>query len=322
MLSALLPGVRELRTPFITGALWASCLWLLIGSRITHSSNTREFIDRYQLSVIPAPVWIGVGSVIAYLIGSLLVVRTSPFSLFRDRIRGRLTPAIDRLGKYRLPARKRYRLLWRLWWLGRHRRPLSWLHDWVDDRPRYETVDNWLRRQFRDHLEVGRVPVMRGVYRGCNGPTGFESFYSVDSVRATAGRYHDDEERDPFESFISQFIQDIKDEQPAIEARIQMGYPEVYAEIDRLKVEGELRLSIFWPLTTLIVLLAFVWTPLILALLLVPPALVVQGHARIGQATDKTWSVFTTGDVTSPLLDTMAAATGRELRDFASRDQD
>jgi hypothetical protein len=32
--------------------------------------------------------------------------------------------------------------------------------------------------------------------------------------------------------------------------------------------------------------------------------------------------VITTGDVTSPLLDTMAAATMRDLRDFADRDQD
>lgn len=322
MLSALLPGVRELRTPFITGVLWAACTWLLLGSQITESAYTKDFIDKYQLSALPTPIWIGVGSVCAYLVGSLLVIRTSPFTLVQHRIRRWLEPVVGRLSLDRKPARRRYRWIWQLWQLWQrfqHRWPISWLKSWAEEHSHDEAVDHWLRSQFRDHLEVGRVPVMRGVNRGCTGPPGFEAFYSIDSVRATLDLERE-EGYDPFDSFIFYFIRDIKDEQPAIEARIQMRFPEVYAEIDRLKVEGELRLSIFWPMTVLILLLAFMWSPDVLPLLLVPPLLLAQGFSRLRDAADKTWSVFTTGDVTSPLLDTMAAATERSLRDFTMRD--
>lgn len=159
---------------------------------------------------------------------------------------------------------------------------------------------------------------MRGVGRGCTGPSGFEAFYRTESVRAKEEEFGPREE--PFEMFIHFFLRDIKEEQPAVETRIQMRYPEVYAEIDRLKVEGELRLSIFWPLALLSVLLTWAWTPLAIMLIAVPPALLIDGYRRVQQATDKTWSVLTAGEVTSPILDALNDAKAHDIADYAERE--
>jgi hypothetical protein len=98
-----------------------------------------------------------------------------------------------------------------------------------------------------------------------------------------------------------------------------MRYPEVYAEIDRLKVEAELRMSIFWPLALLCVLLSFAWTPLALVGLLVPPLLLTDGLKRAHEATEKTWGTLVAGEVTSPILDAISGAKDSERRSFRAR---
>ncbi len=75
MLTALLPGVRELRTPLATGLLWAAALWLLFGERVANSPSTQEFMARLEHLGLGSSTWLGVAVFAAYLVGSLLVVR-------------------------------------------------------------------------------------------------------------------------------------------------------------------------------------------------------------------------------------------------------
>ena len=93
----------------------------------------------------------------------------------------------------------------------------------------------------------------------------------------------------------------------------------MYAEIDRLKVEGELRLSVFWPVVLLSGLLARHWSPIALLLILVPPFLLRDGFQRLSQASAKTWGALVADEVTSPILDAMANAKDDECRDFRAR---
>ena len=181
---------------------------------------------------------------------------------------------------------------------------------------RWETVDAWLYNEFDSMMADGRVPVMRSFDGGCNAPSGFEAFYSTASLGDHPSFM---ENYDLRSSLVQTFVREVKQEKAAVEVRIQMRYPEVYAEIDRLKVEAELRMSIFWPLNSLFVLLGFAWTPFALVGLLIPPMLLVDGFKRAYEASEKTWGTLVAGEVTSPILDAMYGAKDAECRNFRAR---
>jgi hypothetical protein len=316
MLSALLPGVRELRTPLITGFLWALCFWFPFGSKITESGSTNKFVSQFRLDVVPSPIWFAVGGVATYLLGSLLVCHTSPFSLVSNRIRPRLRPVVVRLDLDQQPSLRRYKRIWKFWQhFGYRWRPLYLFRNWTEERPARSIIDGWIGDKFYSFVDDGKVPVMRGAGREDTEIPGFEAFYTVESVLKT---HHGQDEI--LETFLYFFSRDIKDEQSSIETRIQMQFPEVYIEIDRLKVEGELRLSIFWPLTILALLLAWFWVPLALAILVVPPILLRDGYRRVRQASDKTWNIVIATDIGSPVLDDLRDAIGQDPGDFAKRE--
>lgn len=316
VLSALLPGVREFRTPLVTGALWVACAWILLGAKIADSKSTVAFVHGVHLDGLPATVWWGAAALLVYLIGSLLVVRQSPmnsFVVWRIRVRG--AAIISRLDEEREPKRIRYRMLWKLWRRYGVRKPLVWFRILGpnDDGGMGSIIDGWLRNEFQILVADGRVPVMHSFYGGCNSPRGFRAFCSTKSVLS----YPDwMDGANPLDLLSTSFADEVKREQSAIEVRIQMRFPEVYAEIDRLRVEGELRMSIFWPLLILSMLLTFTWTPLAVALLVVPPLLLRDGFNRMREASEKTWGALMSREVSSPVLDAMEGAKSEECRNF------
>lgn len=79
MTSALLPGVRELRTPLVTGLLAMTCFWLLLGKPIMESEATESLLARFDSVPLSTSAGLAVLVFAAYLVGSLLVVRSSPF---------------------------------------------------------------------------------------------------------------------------------------------------------------------------------------------------------------------------------------------------
>ncbi len=319
MLSALLPGLREFRTPLVTGLLWAACIWLLVGMPAAESKVTKDFIDEFGLAELSPSVWLGAAALVIYLIGSLLVVRTSPVEWLMRRVRPWLTRHTERLDDDQEPLRRHHRWLWKAWQRNSQRGGrlrIIWSRFADDPRTRPELVDGWLYNEFDSMAADGRVPVMRSFDGGCTAPNGFEAFYSTSTLDSHPGFTESYELR----SYLKQsFVREVKQEKAAVEVRIQMRYPEVYAEIDRLKVEAELRMSIFWPLTLLCVLLSFTWTPIALIGLLVPPLLFADGLKRADEATEKTWGTLVAGEVTSPILDAMSRAKDSECRNFRAR---
>ncbi|WP_198681920.1 hypothetical protein [Kribbella rubisoli] len=178
---------------------------------------------------------------------------------------------------------------------------------------RLDAVDSWLHNEFQSLMSDGRVPVMRSFRGGCDAPTGFRAFYSTESMTPA----HIEEYEAARDELLEQFIRQIKRDQPAIEVRIQMRFPEVYAEIDRLKVEAELRMSIFWPLLILSGVLATAWSPIALALLVAPPFLLRDGFKRMREASEKTWGALMAREVSSPTLDAMDSAKREKCLSFA-----
>lgn len=306
----------------MTGLLWAACAWLLVGMPVAESKATKEFIEGFGLAGVPSTVWLGAVALAIYLIGSLLVVRTSPVEWFIRRVRPQLTRHAQRLDEGREPLRRHHRWVWKAWQKNSYRGGVwRWLRN-IRDKiangtgTRWESVDGWLSNEFDSMMAEGRVPVMRSFDGGCTAPNGFEAFYSTSTLDSHPAYTEDYDLRS---SLQQSFVSEVKQEKAAIEVRIQMRYPEVYAEIDRLKVEAELRMSIFWPLALLSVLLGFAWTPLALLGLFVPPLLLVDGSKRAHEATEKTWGTLVAGEVTSPILDAMSHAKESECRDFRAR---
>ena len=320
MLSTLLPGVREFRTPLVTGLLWAACAWLVFGNSIAGSADTRDFVDGIGLERVPTSAWFGAAALLAYLIGSLVVVRNSPFGASGSRLREHLRSKIERLEYDVLPVRKRYRPVWRAWQRSPYRLR-GMIRGWVEGDGTQPAIEGWLRNEFQAEMEKGRAPVMRSFLGGCMTPIGFEGFCDASSIsveRRTPSMY---EGHETVDMLSHAFVDEVVRERPAVETRIQMRHPDLYAEIDRLKVEGEFRLSIFWPLTLLILLLGWNWSPLSLVLLAVPPLLARDGFQRILESSEKTWGALMAKEVTSPTLDAMEAARQSKSAafDFAER---
>jgi hypothetical protein len=208
------------------------------------------------------------------------------------------------------------RVLWETWRSQRAHQVSSALRAWVEYGERAQPVDSWLHNEFQSLSSDGRVPVMRSFGGGCMAPKGFQAFYSAESIDEYAKSEDDGSMRN---SLAHVFVYEVKAEEAAVEVRIQMRFPEVYAEIDRLKVEAELRLSIFWPLIILGIVLAWAWSPWALLLLSVPPFLLRDGFQRMNQASDKTWGALMAREVTSPILDAMERAKDQQCRDFQNR---
>ena len=322
MLSALLPGVREFRTPLVAGVLWTACLWLLFGESVVDSEATQDFADRFADLRVPDTVWLGGAALLIYLIGGLLVVRESPFAWFSQRYRQRIyyyLVRLDQAGRepetepeYQ-PKPPNARLL-RLWHSPRIRFNRNLVRAWASrdlqegpDWGSSDSIDAFLHNEYRILETAGQLPVMQTSMGGCTAPIGFHGLYDAKTVPA---QMHES-------NYLGQvFVDEIKRERPAVETRIQMQFPEVYAEIDRWKVEGELRLTVFWPLILLSILLAFVWTPLAIVLLALPFFLVRDGFGRLRQASEKTWGAFTAGEVSSPIYDALKSAKAEGPRDF------
>lgn len=317
MLSALLPGVREFRTPLVSGILWAACVWLLVGHRVGESETLTSFVVKFHLDALPTPALIAGATFLVYLVGSLLVVRWSPFSWVERPVRVWAQTKVERLDLGEHPKRRRYRLAWRIWQGHLYWRGLESLRRSFGLGTAEDPVDYWLRNRFSALFDSGRVPVMRSFDGTVGGQSGFLGFYTRDSVEMSRGTpVGEDEHSGTLEDG---FVAEIKGEKPAIEVRIQMRFPDAYSEIDRLKAEAELRSSIFWPVSILSLLLTWTLSPFALVMIPVAFLMVRDAFQRTKQADAKTWSALIAGEVSSPSLDAMANAKESECEDFRER---
>ncbi|WP_299052139.1 hypothetical protein [uncultured Nocardioides sp.] len=185
-------------------------------------------------------------------------------------------------------------------WLP-YRNRLTWATHWTN-------VESWLSNMFLTLSEDGRVPVMRGFGTMTAQTKGFAGFYDRDTVKG-----------DVWERLNSDFRKAVMDERPEVEVRIQMKFPDLYAELDRLRAEAEFRLSIFWPLCAMAVVLATQWSTVGLGLIALALVLWIDGSRRRREVESKLWAPVLSGDIQSPILEAMSAASDGPVGDFSDR---
>jgi hypothetical protein len=73
MLTSLLPGLRELRTPLVVGWTWLVAFWILLADYLRTTVATPLVGDVVRVSgLLGQAVVIAVLSFVAYLVGSLI----------------------------------------------------------------------------------------------------------------------------------------------------------------------------------------------------------------------------------------------------------
>lgn len=89
MLSSLLPGLRDVRTPLAVGYLWLLIVWLWFGGTLTESEAYGRLADTFsQAAFLGEAALLGAVSFTAYLLGSLVYLPVE---------RGRLVKLLRRI---------------------------------------------------------------------------------------------------------------------------------------------------------------------------------------------------------------------------------
>jgi hypothetical protein len=96
MLTSLLPGLRDLRTPLATGYLWLTALWLCLGSSIPDTSEFSGFAEKTLnlASSFPDSALLAALTFVAYLLGTTLTVNVRPFSSLANRLARPVDPDV------------------------------------------------------------------------------------------------------------------------------------------------------------------------------------------------------------------------------------
>lgn len=304
MFGYVLPGLREVRGPLVVGAMWGWTVWLWIGPSLLTDPMIRDLFMRYGLDALPDAVWLSVLVLLAYTGGSLLMIRTTPFR-WVESVLVKAEYVIQRLNDPTRPKRLLPRILWAVW-----QSPPSALRRLVNrlgNDPVPAAIDSHLRAEHAKYVTQGRFPITNNFGPGCfDHEIGLRGSFPSSDVEASLAAQGD--EWDLREGLIQAFIQQVKKDEPAVEVRIQMRFPDVHNEIDRLRAEGQLRISIFWPGVLAAGSQAWLWSGWWLVAVIPLLGLLVDGKRRLQSASDKTWSCLIAGEVSSPLLDEVRSA--------------
>lgn len=305
MFGYVLPGFREVRGPLVVGVLWAWVVWVWVGPSMLTNPSVLDLLRRYGLDALPSAAWLSVIIVIAYTVGSLLMIRTTPFHWF-GRLRWRGEDVIRRLNDPTEPRRCLRRMVWKVW-----QSPppgVRWLMIRLnEDHAAAASIDSHLRAEHAKYVAQGRFLITNNIGPGCfSDDLGLRGSFSADEINSAFNAHEDQWEFR--ETLIGAFINQVKKDESAVEVRIQMRFPDVYNEIDRLRAEGELRISIFWPGVLGAASQAWLWSPWWLVAVLPLMGLLVDGKRRLVQASEKTWSCLIAGEVSSPILDEVKSA--------------
>jgi len=88
-----------------------------------------------------------------------------------------------------------------------------------------------------------------------------------------------------------------------LSTRLQASNPSLFDSYDRLRAEAELRITLFFPLSALILTLAFQWQWWAVVFLLLPMILAVQGWGRHQEANNVVAQALLVGIIHSPIVE-------------------
>lgn len=298
MLSALLPGIREARTPLVVGGLWFAVFWMWWGEDLASNASILRLARQLSLTGIPFAYWFGVVTLAAYLFGSMLIARSSPVSRVVHPIRRRLLPTIRKTHKWLANSSITLKPGIGIF-IQRFLISNVELEEWLNGvSPTRWIVHDYLVRVFNEQYELGRVPVCSayGDHPPIRNPPAIFEADIADS--SASSRFSLKLNR-----LLTDFEGEVLRDENAIAVRIQLRHSNLYSDINRLRSEGELRYSIFWPLVVLIFSVSVEFGAWFAGLLLIPVTLALQGRKRIREAQYRTWSAVAAGEVTSPSID-------------------
>lgn len=273
-MTSLLPGLRDLRTPLITGYLYLLLAWLALGGqRLLPDDPTNTFLQRlYDLSdALGVTVTLAAVSFCAYLLGSLVIVQEIPALLSRTRA-GRPAPR----------ARLRH-WVWEA--TGQKYGRGSDAEFLLESRAMGDGFTDHLRNRITH--EYSQLSDRERRARKSGDPRSAEALDELDKRGA----------------FVELMTNSITGERDVLVVRMQIERESLYNAYDRLRAEAELRFSLFAPLVLLTVAGALLWSPWALVALLVPGALAAQGNQQAARAEEQVWQALTTGVIQSPTME-------------------
>jgi hypothetical protein len=276
MLTTLLPGVRDIRTPLTVGYMWFLVLWLAIGHRLpTPSRATGALADIYRISHAASPAGTAVAvSVAAYVAGILLVPVSLSLIYFGGNVLRRtpaafLTPGHHRFVSMRSVLRNVVAARLSARFCSDEAFRLAVL-DAAGAIPRDgETLP-------KDRSSLEKLALSNGYAR-----------YQI--VVATVD--------------LTPLVEGLADDLFYITQRLQGRNADVYNDYNRLQSEGDFRLAIFFPIAFLFGVLAIRWQPLWWIGAVAAIALVYSGVHSREEAEGLVGRAMAAGRVDDPALE-------------------
>jgi hypothetical protein len=276
MLTSVLPGFREVRTPLIVGYLYLLCIWIWFGeSRLVpeHPSNT--FTQRISDAIdrLGTPAFSVALSVTAFLIGALLTLSVT------------ILPA---------PSNTLSQA--------------SGLRMWVSGLVREKTYEQGAHDRVQKELLIAPMDLgFQYEYSAADDAdrTKFGDLVSDDDPKVVTSRLRpQDHQQEPLAEVLTNRV---VDEFDILLMRLRTRRPAVWDEYDRLTSEAELRMSIVLPLCVLCGEAVRLWTWWALVGYLGPFLLLTQGLLTAYHARQVVWNAVATGAIESPIVERFMA---------------
>jgi hypothetical protein len=310
MLATLLPGVRHLRTPLVTGALYFLLLWLWVGpENVTPEQGSSEVEGR----LIQLGDLLGHGGIVAalslgaYLVGSIMTISRWPqvrptreerenYGGFRQAVTlkamvwaGGLVSPDNIYTSTPVVGGRPDEGTGPLW---------SWeLMEWLDEDVGNRLSDRVSIRAVLDCKELS--PTFTSEIRNA-------VMEEEEDEQDSAGRRVVDL-GEPLHSIYlrTTLFGVVVGEMDLLIRRLQIERESLFYDYDRLKSEAALRYSIAPPLVAVIITAGLSWTPWILLALVVVPFLLIHGRRAEEQANCTVTAALTQGVIESPTVATL-----------------
>jgi hypothetical protein len=280
VLAAILPGLRDLRTPLACGYIWLLNLWLWFGSDLPKPGQGNKLVDRISDldGVLGTTTLVGAITFTAYLIGSTTMISVG-------RLVTRFPPEPVYAGR-----RASFRRRWFKWTAGLSAVSCRQIKDYTE-RLRLQALDSG-----STHFAESKLRLLLGQPKSGPIEVGYTTTLEAGFVD------------DVFVSHQRRWIQDqVIAEVPEMAAQALTRKERVFDEYDRQFTEAQLRISIALPLATLVFTIAFLVRWWFVFGLLVIPILIIQGFAQLQGGTSVLVQALVNGDISSPTLDRLKA---------------
>ncbi|GGS25400.1 hypothetical protein AB0E75_02740 [Streptomyces griseoviridis] len=264
MLTQVLPGFRELRTPLATGVLWLLTLWVVLGDRVPGRARATGFAARvYELAELVGRPGVGAALLFtAYVVGSVVSVPAN--QLLRE------PAAQDAWGAVQVLP-ERWPVVQGRPVLTQYRAAASGSYPAFTDT-RLLTRQAWA--DLRAHVRTSPLPRWLETHRS-------------------------ERHREVAENIL---LRDVLDELGQLGTRLHAKNSTLYADQDRLMAEADLRVNVGAGVAVLAVALSVRVSPLFLLAFALSALLVAMGRGRARQANDVIVQALVIGEVESTAL--------------------